>query len=54
MTELKWSVDIRKHGIRVVVDDILSRDWESAKKIGREVPTPETQGDCVVRLIHVP
>ena len=48
VTNLKWSVDIRTHGIAVVVEKLLSTDWEGAEEGG--VPDFYEETDCSVRL----
>lgn len=35
----------------MVVDDLLAYDWDPAIQLGREVPEPEYQDDCVVSTI---
>ncbi|EGN97866.1 hypothetical protein SERLA73DRAFT_182624 [Serpula lacrymans var. lacrymans S7.3] len=55
VTKLGWSVDIRTHGIKVVIERLLSEDWEptgddkSNGKSGqnRTVPLLEEEKDCV-------
>lgn len=44
MTKLNWSSDIRTHRIGVVIDQLLSKDWEE----GVPVPKAEPEDDCVV------
>lgn len=44
-----WSVDIRTHTIKTVIDRILSSPWPPAVDSGREVPIAEAEEDCVVR-----
>ena len=41
---LKWSVDARTHGIKVVVDKLLADDSEWNSKQDEEVRGEETQG----------
>jgi lipase ATG15 len=41
VSKLNWSVDIRTHSIRNVVEHILSKDWP--------VPEAKEEVDCVVR-----
>jgi hypothetical protein len=44
---LKWSVDIRTHPIKEIINRILEKDiwWE----FGRQVPRARAEEDCVVR-----
>jgi len=46
VANLSWAVDVRKHGI-VPVIGILSEPWSSSVELGREVPEPVPQEDCV-------
>lgn len=48
VSKLKWGVDIRTHGIAVVVEKLLSTDWEDAEEGG--VPGFYEETDCSVRL----
>lgn len=48
VTNLSWSVDIRKHGIVNVIDNILNTTWAPSEEIGREVPAAIVEEDCVV------
>lgn len=41
VNELKWSVDIRTHGIAVIIDSLLGKNLT--------VPKAEPEDDCVVR-----
>ncbi|KAG8896635.1 putative lipase atg15, partial [Tulasnella sp. 403] len=43
MTKLNWSSDIRTHRIGVVIEQLLSKDWEE----DRPVPKAEPEDDCV-------
>lgn len=45
-----WAVDIRTHGIRAIVERLLSQDWEppSENGPGREVPEWSEEEECVV------
>lgn len=38
--ELKWSVDVRTHGIAVIIDSLLAKNLT--------VPKAEPEDDCVV------
>ncbi len=48
VTNLSWSVNIRQHGIVNVIDNILNTTWLPSEEIGREVPAPKVEEDCVV------
>ncbi|TFK45946.1 alpha/beta-hydrolase [Heliocybe sulcata] len=43
VTKHGWAVDIRTHGIRVIVERLLAEDWEE----GREVPELTDEEDCI-------
>ncbi len=45
---LSWSVDIRTHGIVAVIEQVLAKPWPPSENLGREVPTPKYQVDCLV------
>ncbi|KAL6308615.1 Alpha/Beta hydrolase protein [Sparassis latifolia] len=55
VSKLKWAVDVRTHGIKVVIDRLLSSDWDSdddkQPKDGRgkrrNVPELVDEHDCV-------
>ncbi|KDQ57262.1 hypothetical protein JAAARDRAFT_130986 [Jaapia argillacea MUCL 33604] len=48
VSNLSWGVDIRTHGIVNVIEHVLSLDpWPPSAEIGREVPLPISEGDCV-------
>ena len=49
VANLSWSVGVTHHSINVVVDTILGQPWLPAVEIGREVPVPISEEDCVVR-----
>ena len=61
VSKLKWGVDVRTHGIAVVVDQLLSKDWPEDDEDGGEkagegkgkgnVPTPAEEADCVVSVL---
>jgi len=48
VTNASWSVDVRTHGIVTVIEKVLSEPWPPSAEIGREVPEPVTEDDCVV------
>ncbi|EKM56114.1 uncharacterized protein PHACADRAFT_145221 [Phanerochaete carnosa HHB-10118-sp] len=45
VSKLGWSVDIRTHGIAVIVEKLLAADWEDAEQGG--VPDYYEEEDCV-------
>jgi hypothetical protein len=48
--KLGWSVDLRTHPIKVVIEQVLSEDWEAEE--GRQVPFGEPEAeDCVVSFL---
>jgi len=47
VSNLSWSVDVRKHGIVNVIEKILSVPWAPSEEIGREVPEAMYEEDCV-------
>ena len=49
VANLSWSVGVTHHSINVVVDTILGQPWLPAVEIGREVPVPISEEDCIVR-----
>ena len=51
VSNLSWSVDVRTHGIVNVIDNILGKPWPPADEVGREVPEPQLEVDCVVSLL---
>lgn len=56
VTHLKWSVNIRNHGIAVVIDYLLSKDWEYDNVEGAEkrtLPPLAEEEDCVVSMISM-
>lgn len=56
VSKLGWTVDIRTHAILVVVEKVLSEDWDPEN--GRSVPEFYDEGDCVVsnfmRVVNQP
>jgi hypothetical protein len=52
VSKLGWSASARTHGIRMVIDQILSQDWEPGKDgaEGHQVPEFVEETDCVVRV----
>ena len=51
VANLSWSVSVTHHSINTVVDTILAEPWLPAVEIGREVPVPTSEEDCVVRCL---
>ncbi|KDQ59869.1 hypothetical protein JAAARDRAFT_175419 [Jaapia argillacea MUCL 33604] len=49
VSKLNWTVDLRTHSIKVVIDTILAEDWEPGVdgKEGRQVPEPVFEDDCI-------
>ncbi|KAF7773375.1 hypothetical protein Agabi119p4_5542 [Agaricus bisporus var. burnettii] len=47
VSNLSWSVDIRKHGIVPVIEQVLGEPWQASVEAGREVPRAVPQDDCV-------
>ncbi|KAG0702953.1 alpha/beta-hydrolase [Suillus ampliporus] len=47
VSNLSWSVDIRKHGIVSVIDEILGKPWQPSEDVGRSVPLAVVEEDCV-------
>jgi putative lipase involved disintegration of autophagic bodies len=47
--QLNWSVGTSNHGIKVVIDNVLSDSWWKGEgdEEGREVPLPREEEDCV-------
>ena len=43
---MKWGVDVRTHGIAVVIEKLLAEDWEGAEAGG--VPEFYEEKDCQV------
>ena len=52
VSKLGWSASARTHGIRMVIDQLLSQDWEPGKDgaEGHQVPEFVEENDCVVRV----
>ncbi|KZT29861.1 alpha beta-hydrolase [Neolentinus lepideus HHB14362 ss-1] len=47
VSNLSWAVDIRTHGIVNVIENLLSYPWAPSEEIGKEVPEPAPEDDCV-------
>lgn len=41
-------MDIRNHGIVGVIEQVLGSPWAPSVEVGREVPEPKSEVDCVV------
>jgi len=50
VSNLSWSVDIRSHGIVNVIEKVLGEPWLPSLDIGREVPEPVPQDNCIARF----
>ena len=53
VTNLSWAVDLRTHGILVVIEKVLNDTWSASELEGREVPAAAAEVDCVVSREHV-
>ena len=51
VSNLSWSVDIRKHAIVNMVETVLADPWPPVEELGREVPEAVPQDDCVVSFL---
>ena len=51
VSNLSWPADVRTHAILNVIDKVLSQPWAAAEEVGREVPEPRVQDDCVVSRV---
>ena len=49
---MKWNVDVRTHGIAVIIDKLLAEDWEGTEEGG--VPGYYEEKDCVVSARQPP
>ena len=55
VTKWNWSVDVRTHSIKVVIDKLLGVDWDAPQENGSvvdngtAVPTAKPEAECVVR-----
>ncbi|KAF5339269.1 hypothetical protein D9758_013327 [Tetrapyrgos nigripes] len=47
VSNYSWAVDIRTHGIVSVIEKLLSDPWPPSEEIGRQVPEPIREEDCV-------
>ncbi|KAI0315270.1 alpha/beta-hydrolase [Amylostereum chailletii] len=47
VSNLSWSVGVTSHVISTVIENVLSKPWPPAEEVGREVPVPASQDDCV-------
>lgn len=46
VAKFNWGVDIRRHSIAEVIENILDKDWDPESGIA--VPAPTVEEDCVV------
>ena len=53
VSNLSWSVDIRKHGIVSVIEGILAKPWQISEEVGRSVPLALVEEDCVVSGLNL-
>lgn len=53
VSNLSWSVDIRKHGILNIVEEVLGKPWQPSEEVGREVPPATVEEDCVVSAVYL-
>jgi putative lipase involved disintegration of autophagic bodies len=51
VSNLSWSVNVRTHGILHVIEKVLNMSWAPSEEIGREVPEPVVEDDCMVRSV---
>ncbi|KAK7690450.1 hypothetical protein QCA50_005548 [Cerrena zonata] len=47
VSNLSWAVDIRTHTIGTVIEKLLTDPWAPSEDLGREVPEPVAEDDCV-------
>lgn len=47
VSKRNWSVAIRSHGIKFIIEELLNDDWEDVENGGRSVPVGEEEVDCV-------
>ena len=56
VSQWNWSVDVRTHPIRVIIDKLLAEDWDvpanGSVVEGRLVPAAKPEEDCVVSVGH--
>jgi len=58
VTKWNWSVDVRTHPIKVIVDKLLGVDWNEAQggvsvvTNGTAVPAAKPESECVVRVLY--
>lgn len=50
VTHMGWSVSVRYHPIKYVIDNVLAEDWEHGEE-GSSVPELVNEDDCVVRVV---
>lgn len=48
VSNLSWAVDIRTHTIGTVIEKLLAEPWPPSEDLGKEVPEPMAEDDCVV------
>lgn len=52
VTKWNWSVDVRMHPIKVIINELLAVDWDISPKGATAVPTAKPEDDCVVSFRH--
>ena len=53
VSNLSWAVDIRTHTIVNIVEKLLGEPWGPSEEVGREVPEPTSEADCVVSVFDL-
>ena len=53
VTNASWAVDIRTHVIVAIIEKLLSKPWPPSQEIGREVPEPIAEDDCIVSRVFL-
>lgn len=48
VSKSKWSVDVRTHGIAVIIEKLLAEDWDEEGSSQGGVPPFYDESDCVV------
>jgi hypothetical protein len=51
VTNASWAVDVRTHVIVAIIEKLLSEPWPPSEEIGREVPEPVAEDDCIVSRV---
>ena len=53
VSNLSWSVNIQRHSIVNVIENILNKTWLPSEALGQEVPEAKEQEECVVRQLSI-